>query len=95
MKRTLLPQHLFAIMILASIVWLPVGTERSTHADQNAAGALSDEATATLSSLEKVDDLVEPAARRRASAGADRRGFSRQRNPPTRCQALAPGGFLG
>ena len=43
-------------MILASILWLPVGTERPTHADQNSSGALSDEATATLNSLEKVDD---------------------------------------
>jgi hypothetical protein len=56
MKRTLLAQHLVAILILASILWLPVGVTRPGHADQNSAGALSDEAIATLSSLEQVDD---------------------------------------
>jgi hypothetical protein len=56
MKRRLVLPHLFAILIFASILWLPVGTQRLTHADRNSAGALSDEATATLSSLEKVDD---------------------------------------
>ncbi len=56
MKRTLLPQRLFAIILLTSILWLPVGTDSLRQTDQNSPGALSDEETATLSSLAKIDD---------------------------------------
>ncbi len=56
MERTFLPQRLFVIIILASILWLPVGTERLSQTDRDLSGVLSDDETATLSSVAKIDD---------------------------------------